>query len=137
MDKVKAFSIVEALANGVDPITGEVMDASSPYNHPDIIRALFLILNTQPKKHIKKTLEQRQTENIAKRLPKNHGLPWSQEAIDQVIALFNSQTAVADIAERFARKPNSIIGLLRKQQVISDEQAYAMGFVFRRRQGSA
>ncbi|EGU61756.1 hypothetical protein VINI7043_21551 [Vibrio nigripulchritudo ATCC 27043] len=36
------LEIVEALANGINPQTGEVLPSESPYNSPDVIRALFL-----------------------------------------------------------------------------------------------
>jgi len=34
--------LIEYLAKGIDPITGKVLPNESPYNNPDIIRALFL-----------------------------------------------------------------------------------------------
>ncbi|WP_301233348.1 hypothetical protein [Pandoraea cepalis] len=42
MDKVRAREIIKQLANGVDPETGEVLSESSPFNYPDVIRALNL-----------------------------------------------------------------------------------------------
>lgn len=42
MDDQQALAIVSALANGANPITGEIFAANSPYQSPDIIRALFV-----------------------------------------------------------------------------------------------
>ncbi|SMY15402.1 hypothetical protein [Photobacterium aquimaris] len=44
MDIITAFKNVEALANGVDPITGETLPQYSPYNDPEIVRSLFMIM---------------------------------------------------------------------------------------------
>ncbi len=133
MDNVNAMAIVEALAHGVDPISGEVMAPDSPYNHPEIIRALFLLLKSGPQKKPKRTLAERQAENQQNGLPKNHGLPWSEEDIEVVLAEYQADSKIAAIAEQLHRKPNSIIGVLQKQGVLTDEQAYALGFTFRNR----
>ena len=63
------LKIVEALANGIDPITGELLPSESPYNHPDVIRALFttLELAKNPAKKapkVKKTPEQKNLEKM-------------------------------------------------------------------------
>ena len=42
MDDIKALGIVSALANGVNPQTGEVFDIDSPYQSADVIRALYI-----------------------------------------------------------------------------------------------
>ena len=41
MDISEARAIIKTLAKGVDPFTGEVFAEDSPYNHPQVIRALF------------------------------------------------------------------------------------------------
>ena len=41
MDQDKALSILQALSAGTDPITGAPFPASSTYQHPDVVRALF------------------------------------------------------------------------------------------------
>jgi hypothetical protein len=42
MDVRSAKQIVQLLARGINPVTGEVFPDDSPYNHPTIIRALFI-----------------------------------------------------------------------------------------------
>ena len=41
MEREQALKILNALANGVHPATGEVFAADSAYQHPDTVRALF------------------------------------------------------------------------------------------------
>ncbi|WP_118182513.1 hypothetical protein [Paraburkholderia phosphatilytica] len=42
MNHLDAKSTLETLARGVDPATGEVLTEQSPFNNPQVIRALFL-----------------------------------------------------------------------------------------------
>jgi hypothetical protein len=41
MNKEQTLKILNALANGIHPATGEKFGADSPYQHPDTVRALF------------------------------------------------------------------------------------------------
>lgn len=41
MEKQQTLKILNTLANGVHPATGEKFAADSPYQHPDTVRALF------------------------------------------------------------------------------------------------
>jgi ABC-type nitrate/sulfonate/bicarbonate transport system substrate-binding protein len=41
MARQHALKVLNALANGVNPVTGEVFAADSLYQHPDTVRALF------------------------------------------------------------------------------------------------
>lgn len=41
MEKEHTLKILNALANGIHPATGEKFGADSPYQHPDTVRALF------------------------------------------------------------------------------------------------
>ncbi|MGL5536802.1 MAG: hypothetical protein ACRDC0_06270, partial [Aeromonas veronii] len=76
---------------------------------------------------------EKQQENISKGLPKNYGLPWTEETIEYVIHQFQSNKAIDVIAQDISRKPSSIIGLLKKKEIITEEQAFSLGL---RYQGS-
>lgn len=41
MEREQALRILNALANGVHPATGEQFAPNSPYQHPDTVRALY------------------------------------------------------------------------------------------------
>ena len=45
MEKDKAVKIIKALAEGIDPTTGEVLNQESVYNKGDVVRALYAVLN--------------------------------------------------------------------------------------------
>lgn len=124
MNQEQIISTLEALANGIDPTTGEILPATSPYNQPEVIRALFHAVKLIPKpKKVKKTVEQKQRENLDKGLPKNYGLPWQEADINSVIQDYQANMHIRNIAEKQCRKPNSIIGLLKKHEIISEQQA--------------
>lgn len=125
MNQEKIVTIIEALANGIDPITGEMLPDNSPYNQPEVIRALFQVTKLIPKvKKSKRTTEQKQQENLEKGLPKNFGLAWLEDDINSVINQYKSNITIDDIAEEQARKSSSIIGLLKKQGTITEEKAF-------------
>lgn len=46
MELTKTIQIIHALADGMNPQTGEVFPDNSPYQHPETIRALFAALST-------------------------------------------------------------------------------------------
>ena len=45
MDIIRAKEIVSALAEGVDPTTGEILPEDSVYNKGDVVRALYAVLS--------------------------------------------------------------------------------------------
>jgi len=119
------LKIIEALANGINPLTGEVLPEESLYNSPEIIRALFSTLDLikhPPKKQpkVKKTLEQKQAENLENGLPKNAGLPWTEEQKNNVAEQFESGKLVSILANEFGRTNGSINSELKKQGLIEE-----------------
>ncbi|GGY55030.1 hypothetical protein GCM10011297_29870 [Bacterioplanes sanyensis] len=117
------LKIVEALANGINPVTGELLPSESPYNHPDVIRALFTMLDLvkNPPKNapkLKKTLEQKQAENIENGLPKNAGLPWTDEQRADLANQFSSGKDTKALAEIHARSTGAITSELKRQGLI-------------------
>ena len=111
----EARKIIHLLANGIDPITGEILPDTSPYNQPQIIRALFAVLETDPaKKNKLKT---------GRNLPAKHGKPWVQEEKDYVAASYKKGIPIKEIAAHLQRTNGSIGSELIRQGLIRfDEQ---------------
>ena len=110
MDLQKATEIIEVLADGANPITGEVFPPDSPYNNPEIIRALFAIiqeLNTLAKKR-----------KAQANKPKNTGLPWTKELKEEVAELYAQGQSFKELAEHFQRTPGGIKSELTHQGII-------------------
>jgi hypothetical protein len=127
MDITKARKITESLANGIDPSTGEIFPQDSPYHHPDIVRALFCLLKndkgSNPSAKSKRTAEDKQQDNIDKGLPRNSGFPWTDELKTFVADEYKQGTSPQKIAEKLERTKGSIVSELRKQGIITPEEA--------------
>ncbi|ERB63991.1 hypothetical protein G3U99_22770 [Vibrio coralliilyticus OCN008] len=121
MDILAALKNVEALANGIDPTSGEALPECSPYNNPEVIRSLFTVIGAvkQPKKG-KKSIEQKQDDNILKGLPKNAGLPWSEEERERLVHAFDANTSIHELSEIHGRTSGAITSELKKQGLIEE-----------------
>lgn len=121
MDIITALKNVEALANGVDPITGETLPEYSPYNDPDVIRSLFTMMKlVKLSKKGKMSIEQKKELNIAKGLPKNAGLAWTNDERSELIAAFNNGALINELSDMHGRTKGAITSELKKQGLIDD-----------------
>jgi len=100
MEKDLALRILNALANGVHPATGEKFGADSPYQHPDIVRALFEAV--------------RALEGVAAAPPaaaerkpalpqSGSGSRWSPEEEQRLVSAFDSGRTVDELARSHNR----------------------------------
>ncbi len=112
MDKEKVISNINALANGVNPNTGEVINEGI-FNDPEIVRTLFhcldLIRNPEPEKK--------------KNLPENAGKPWTAENDADLIKKFGETTDINLIMKDFKRTKSSIIARLAKLGLIDKDKS--------------
>ena len=125
MDFEKASELLRKLANGVNPQTAEPLPQESPYNTPEIVRALFVACEHLPKR--KKSSEQKQQENLQKGLPRNSGLPWLDEARTAVANLYRAGASIEKIASSQDRSRLAIVAELKRQNVITAEEAAKYG----------
>lgn len=95
MDIARAKEIVSALADGIDPFTGEILPRDHTCNHPDMIRALHQILGSLPES--KKGVS-----------APNAGKPWSQAEQDKLVDEFHSGMKLSEIAKEHGRSRGSI-----------------------------
>ena len=125
MEIKEAVEILEFLANGVDPSSGEKIPQDSSYNNPDSIRALFTCINyiKHPPKRKRKTIEEKQAENLNKGLPRNSGMPWTEDLKKELTNTFKSGMLPKELAGRFERTTGAIISELKKMNLITKEEA--------------
>lgn len=125
----EAKEIIIALANGINPVTGEELPDSSPYNNPNIIRALFTVINSPKYKTIlstsvldpkkpKKTVEEKQQENLKNGRLKNAGLPWTKESRDKLSSMFEGGEMVSELSVYFERTQGAITSELIRQGLV-------------------
>lgn len=103
-----AQKIVLALAQGIDPETGEIVDNDGPLNSPHVIRALFLAAralegSTEPRP---KRVEVAGIENA--------GAAWTDEEDERLLRKFDEGAKVASLASIHRRTPGAITSRLVK-----------------------
>ena len=107
MDDSKALGIVSALANGVNPLTGEVFPSDSPYQAADIVRALYVSVRA-----LDQNLRRRSRPRA--QLAANAGKLWNDEEDRRLLAAFDAGRALAELAEAHGRTPAGIQARLEK-----------------------
>ena len=95
-----ALPIVRALADGVNPVTGEAYPETSPYAEPRTLRALYSAVDL-----MQKEIER---EKKRERLPANFGKPWTAEEDAALEREFDSGLAMGEMARRHLRTQSSI-----------------------------
>jgi hypothetical protein len=94
MNEQRALDIVSALANGVNPLTGEVFPSDSPYQNVDIVRALVLV---------SRLLETKTRPRARAGVPSNAGKPWNDAEDEQLLREFDRGQPLQKLAEMHAR----------------------------------
>ena len=95
-----ALPIVRALADGVNPVTGEAYPEHSPYAEPRALRALYSAVDL-----MQKEIER---EKRRERLPANFGKPWTAEEDNAAIAEYDAGIPLPEMARRHLRTQSSI-----------------------------
>jgi hypothetical protein len=98
MELQAAHQIIDTLAQGVHPITGEAMPEDSPYNAPPVIRALFAVsqaLRGRPAR-------------VRRELPPNAGKPWAAEDDAKLAMAFAGGVELHQLALDLGRTPFAV-----------------------------
>ena len=112
MDISRAKEILSALAEGVDPTTGEILPDNSVCNKGEIVRAFYAILNCLDEKKPKKNL------------PANAGKPWTKEDEDLLVSLYRSSTPKRDICKTLQRTTTGIAARLVRLGIIDNRDTF-------------
>jgi hypothetical protein len=97
MEREQTLRILNALANGVHPATGEQFAPDSPYQHPDTVRALFAAV---------RTLEGGGAVSADRRpVPPQSGAGsrWSTEEEERLAAAFDAGRTIDALAQAHSR----------------------------------
>ncbi|HEU4653681.1 MAG TPA: hypothetical protein VFS47_06830 [Steroidobacteraceae bacterium] len=94
MNEQRALAILSALADGVNPITGEVFPADSPYQSVEIVRALVFIT---------RMLESKSRARPRTNLPSNAGKPWNDGEDERLLREFDRGQPLEKLAEMHGR----------------------------------
>lgn len=99
MEVQTAREIIDALAQGIHPVTGEVMPEDSPYNAPPVIRALFAVSQALEGG----TPAAAKPKRMRADLPPNTGKPWGARDDEQLRLGFTAGTPTKDLAAGLGR----------------------------------
>ena len=122
MEIREAQRVVEILAQGVDPTTGEAFSPDSPYNEPGIIRALFTVNEfIRRARKPPMTSEEKRQENLDLGRPRNYGLPWTDDTRSQVAKGFEDGKTTEELATTLERTQGAIRAELIRQGLLSPE----------------
>ncbi len=111
MDILRAKEIIGGLADGVNPLTGEVLTPEDSCNQAEVVRALHTILAFLPTKKPKPQ-------------PENAGKPWSAED-DRILAMmFDEGKSQKEICNFFRRSPGGIAARLVRLGKIAERESF-------------
>ncbi len=108
MDKAKTIEVIEALANGIDPLTGELLPDDHLLQQPGIVRALFNAAAL--------------LKNSKDALPglANQGNAWTGDEDNQLKEAFTNGIKISQLAKVHQRTPGAIRSRLKKLGLITD-----------------
>ena len=111
MEKEHALKILNALANGVHPATGEVFAPDSAYQHPDTVRALFeAVRMLEGSRPAAAAGGERRTGEM----PANTFVRWTPEEEERLAAGFDAGRSPAELARLHNRSRAAIEARLLK-----------------------
>ena len=110
MDETTALKLIDALAGGIDPTTGEMLGSDNPCQQPDVVRALCLAARALD--------ERRQRGERQRALPANVGKQWSPDEDQTLIGEFRSGRKLGELALLHQRTQAGIQARLEKLGLI-------------------
>jgi hypothetical protein len=114
MKELRARQILQTLAQGFDPLTGEELAPGTVLEHAAVLRALVLGVSA---------LEQMAARAQRRaHLPCNVGRAWTDEENAALVSAFRSGDALKDIAIRHGRTLRAIEARLERMGLMTHEQ---------------
>ena len=101
MEIQRAKELLEILADGIDPLTGEVLPDDHVCNKGEIVRALHCAVEEMSRRR-------------KRPLPENNGKPWTEERDSELCRLFDEGMKKKELCAHFKRSPGSIESRLEK-----------------------
>ena len=99
MKTSEALKLLRPLAEGYDPITGELFSEDSPYQNANIVRAMYSAI---------RVLENELSGVKKKSKYANAGNPWKEEDDRKLVKLYDGGTTMQELSKMFNRSELSI-----------------------------
>ena len=111
MDITRAREIIGALAEGIDPTTGEVLPNDHVCNKGEVVRALYVALDTM-------------TAKPKRNQPENAGKPWTPEDEHLLREMYVSGTPKKEICQTLKRTVTSVAARLVHMGLIDNRDVF-------------
>ena len=98
MDINRAKEILKLLAEGIDPVTGEVLPVDNVCNQGEVVRAFFTVLNYLGQNN----------KSVKKKNYENQGKRWDEKEDILLSEMFDSGTSIQELSNYFKRSRGSI-----------------------------
>ncbi len=115
MELKQASDILKALADGIHPVTGEILPKEDSCNEPEVIRALHTVLAALPSLDKQKTLCQEE--------PIHAGKVWTAEEDKALCKMFDEGRSVQELCHYFGRSRGGIAARLVRLGKIDERKA--------------
>ena len=106
--------IIEALASGIDPTTGELLPEDHVCNNVEVVRALYSLMQAVDVSKSKNNKDK----------PENAGKPWTERDDKMLCEMFEKNVAIKDMSEYFKRTKGSIASRLVKLGKIKSQDEF-------------
>ncbi|WP_423383562.1 hypothetical protein [Burkholderia sp. LMG 32019] len=103
------LEIIERLANGIDPITGEILSDQGPFNQPEVIRALFAAAQA-----LRANAGGGDGQPSSDGKPLNAGRAWSPDEDELLLREFDAGVTPKALAKMHGRTKGAIDSRLVK-----------------------
>jgi len=94
------IDIIRALAEGINPITGEVFEDDSVYQKPQVIRALFTAMSALE--------DQEKRDKRQRKLPSKAGTTWTTEEDEKLSQAFDQGISIKELVKIHERTRGAI-----------------------------
>lgn len=111
MDLARARELINGLADGINPLTGELLPDDCVCNQADIVRAFHTIL-AEPKK------------KDSKPQPENAGKPWTENDEQTLCQMFDAGNTKKELCTYFKRSQGAIAARLVRMGKIQDRDEF-------------
>jgi hypothetical protein len=108
MDRELTLRVLNALANGVHPATGEKFAADGPYQHPDTVRALFAAMRSVEGSAAAVAAPAPASERRPAMPQSGAGSRWSPEEDQRLAGAFDAGRTLDEIARAHNRSRAAI-----------------------------
>lgn len=118
----RAIEILRCMANGIDPITGEILKEDHLCNSPEVIRALYTAIQAMS------GAENGDESRIVRKSEKlNAGRPWTDADLDALKRMYQDGDSMDLICAKLQRRERGVLKQLERLGLTENAKASSPG----------